>query len=458
MARNKCEECRSTLMDGECPTPEMHVVKSGVFTTTDKKMEEVLKAEAKMERERMARSIQDLTNLPKFLRQTYDILKEKGIDLIDLKAANVERVKFWQAMHKDEAGDAVITDLQGITLSPGWETGPLWPAVQPAKAVKLPAPRSSAKKLDNGFKKAVVLPDMQCGYFHTGDPRDPRLEPIHDERALQIALWIIKEQQPDLIVFLGDNLDLAEFGKYRQYPQFAGTTQASIDRMAAMIAEIRNIVPEAKMVWLEGNHEARLGNMIIDNAKAAHGLRKAGDGFREIPVLSVPNLLRFDEYGVEYISGYPAGEYRITKWLTTIHGKYVKSDSATAQTYLRKGWDSVIFGHVHRIERLDHTRQSYKGPRTKIAASPGCLCRIDGVVPSTLGGMDIYGRPVPIAENWQQGLMVVDYVDDESSDDNGWFSFDQVTIWSGRAIWRGKEYQSTVSDTWLHPTVQPSSE
>lgn len=441
MSQTRCNVCYYTPLneDGSCPKLSEHV-----STAREFKAETVAQARQK----RLAQSINELGNLPKHLRQLYDILKGKGVDLIDLEAANIERVKFWQAMHKDEAGDAVITDLQGITLSPGWEAGPLWPAVQPAKAVKLPAVRSLGSKPDGSLLTAVVLPDMQIGYFHSGDPRDPRLEPIHDERAIQIAMSIIREQRPDLVVLLGDNLDLAEFGKYRQYPQFAGTTQASVDRASAMIAEIRSLVPQARLVWLEGNHEARLGNTVIDNAKAAHGLRKAGDGFREIPVLSVPNLLRFDEYDVEYVSGYPAGEFRITKWLTAIHGKYVSVDAPAAAKYLRKGWDSVLFGHVHRIERLDQTRHSYKGPRTKVAASPGCLCRIDGVVPSTMGGMDIFGRPVPIAENWQQGLMVVDY------EESGWFNLDQVTIWSGKAVWRGKEYTSTVSDTWLHPTAQ----
>lgn len=436
---SRCDECGEVLEEnGSCPLAYLHGIEVSSIVTSD----------AEKAKQRLASTIQDLGNLPKFLRQLYDVLKEKGIDIADLKAANIERVKLWQAVHKDEAGEAVITDLQGITLSPGWDSGPLWPVVQPAKPVKYTATKSIAKRLIDGLKTAVVLPDMQMGYFHSGDPRNPQLEPIHDERAIQIALSIIKEQQPDLIVFLGDNLDLAEFGKYRQYPQFAGTTQASVDRMSALVAEIRSLVPNARMVWLEGNHEVRLTNTVIDNAKAAYLLRKAGAGFREAPVLSVPNLLRLDEYGCEYVSGYPGGEFRITKWLTTIHGKYAKSDSVTALTYLKKGWDSVIAGHCHRIERVDMTRDTPKGPRTRVASSPGCLCRIDGMVPSTNGGMDIFGRPVKLAENWQQGLMVVDY------DDTGWFSLDQVTIWTGKAVWRGKEYTSELPDTFLHETVR----
>ena len=431
----RCDVCSSVLLNGRCPTIEDHEVPSPAKTRREES------------ERKLAAAVENLGDLPKRLRQIYDLFRAKGIDLADLEDANIKRVNFWQQGQKNAEGEPNILDLAGIELSPGWESGPKWPVVGPAKAVKFQALRTTSKK-PSDRKTAVVLPDMQIGYFHTGDIRNPKLEPIHDERAIEIALTIIREQQPEQIIFLGDNLDLAEFGKYRQYRAFQGTVQPTLDRAGALVAEVRALSPNSQMVWLEGNHEVRLTNFIIDNGGAAYGLRKAGQTFRDIPVLAVPNLLHFEEYGVEYISGYPAGEHRIMKWLSCIHGKYVRSDSPTASVYLRKGWDSVIFGHVHRIERVDQTRQSYKGPRTKTAASPGCLCRIDGVVPSTLGGVDIFGRPVFSAENWQQGLMVVDYEDDR------WYSLDQVTIWSGRAMWRGKAYDSTVKDTYIHPSVQ----
>ncbi len=112
---------------------------------------------------------------------------------------------------------------------------------------------------------------------------------------------------------------------------------------------------------------------------------------------------RFDEQNAEYLSGYPGGRHWINPWISAIHGKYVRSDSATMSVYARKNWRSVIAGHIHRIERIDQTAETTKGPRSYVFASPGCLCRITGVVPSTNGGMDIHGRPIENPENWQQG-------------------------------------------------------
>ena len=64
----------------------------------------------------------------------------------------------------------------------------------------------------------------------------------------------------------GDNADLAEFGKYRLTPAFQQTTQATIDRLALFVADLRARCPKSRIIWLAGNHEERLPNFILDNA------------------------------------------------------------------------------------------------------------------------------------------------------------------------------------------------
>src|SRR6185437_2293513 len=103
-------------------------------------------------------------------------------------------------------------------------------------------------------------------------------------------------------------------------PTFARTTQATVDRMALFVAQLRAAAgDECEIRWLEGNHEARLSNYIMDNARAAFGLR-VGNTPESWPVLSVPNLCRLDEHGVEYVPGYPANETWINDRLRVIHG------------------------------------------------------------------------------------------------------------------------------------------
>ena len=73
-----------------------------------------------------------------------------------------------------------------------------------------------------------------------------------------------------------------------------------------------------------------------------------------------------------------------------------------------------------------------------MAASPGCLARIDGAIPSTRGGVDLDGRPLIRYENWQQGMGVVSYEDSGAHR----FSYDVIPIYDGWALYQGKEYTS----------------
>jgi metallophosphoesterase superfamily enzyme len=147
---------------------------------------------------------------------------------------------------------------------------PAWPVIQQGKKYALPATKAT-KTPQRDYAVAVVLPDMQLGYFRT---HNNALEPIHDEQALDVALQIVKASKPDQIVLVGDNLDLCEFGKYRYTPAFARTTQAAIDRASQLCAQLRKLAPDARIVWIAGNHEERLGNFILDGAGAAFGLRR----------------------------------------------------------------------------------------------------------------------------------------------------------------------------------------
>lgn len=369
------------------------------------------------------------SNLGDRLRKLDEILKGKGIDLSELESATIREVRFWEQGYKDADGVGQVQQLGGIAFAPAWESGPDWPVVAPGPPHAVKAPKPRPKKVKAEWRTAVVLPDMQIGYWR--DPDTGQLEPTQDESALSVARAIIRATAPDDIIMHGDNLDFPEFGRYRKTPTFVQTTQAAIDRATRLMAELRTDAPEARMVWIEGNHEARLPNLIVDNAVAAFGLKRPGDNW---PVLSVPNLCRLDEVGVEYVAGYPASDFWMNDNLRVIHGNHVNSRGATATRYLEDERVSVLYGHIHRREWVEKTRHTRYGPRTLLAASFGCLCRIDGAVPSTKGGTDLFGRPLAHAEDWQTGLGIVHYHPD------GRFAVESVAIWDGWAMHRGTEF------------------
>jgi predicted phosphodiesterase len=307
-------------------------------------------------------------------------------------------------------------------------TTPEWPVVK--QGPKVTIPRNRVKPLESEMQRCIILPDAQIGYFRN---RKGKMEPTHDEKAIALALEITRLAKPDMVVLLGDNLDLPELSKYRITPPFQQTTQATIDRATVFCAELRNAAPNAKIVWLAGNHEERLPNHILDNARAAYGLRR-GNIPDTWPVLSVPFLCRMEDFDIEYKEGYPANHIWLNQKIRIIHGSKVKSSGSTAHMYLASEKTSVIYGHIHRVELAFKTREDFDGPRTIMAASPGCLARIDGAVPSTKQGMDIDGRPLISHENWQQGMALVEY---ETTGKNR-FTYECIPIFDGTASWRGK--------------------
>jgi hypothetical protein len=103
--------------------------------------------------------------------------------------------------------------------------------------------------------------------------------------------------------------------------------------------------------------------------------------------------------------------------------------------YLANEKTSVLYGHIHRREWAEVTREDFDGRKTILAASAGCLARVDGAVPSTKGGIDLDGRPMTITENWQQGLCVVTYKDGDAE-----FNLEMIPIREGWAMYHGKEY------------------
>lgn len=358
-----------------------------------------------------------------------DLLERSGIAADDIGQVKSVRLSEWEGLTKNtETGEAEVTPLSGasIVLTPAWADGPKWQPVDRAAQTlpPPPKPRPSKRKL----RTAVILPDVQIGFRR--DIITAELDPFHDEQAMAAALRVVQAADPDVVINLGDFLDFASFGTFELEAGFALTVQPAIDRAHRFLCEVAQAAPRAKQVLLEGNHDRRLQKTITKNALAAFGLRRA-QAPDEWPLLSIPYLLRLEELDVEYVPGYPANIWWINDRIAAIHGHKVRSSGSTAAAVVDDRI-SLLFGHVHRQEWQAKTLRVRDGHRVSLAASPGCLCRIDGAVPSAKGSTDPLGRPVPAVENWQHGCAVVTY---EPGD--GPFALELVSIFDGQVTFRG---------------------
>ena len=306
-------------------------------------------------------------------------------------------------------------------------------AAHPTVIKPVKAPKKAPAML-RGWRTAVILPDPQFGFRDI----DGTLDPFHDDRAIDVALQILSsvsnDTRVDEVVNLGDFLDLPAHSRYDQHPNWQRTTQAAIDAGHRFLAKQRATTPHSRIVVLEGNHDKRITDTVLKFNAASAGLRRA-EVPDDWPQLSAPFLLRTDDLRVEWLDGYPARKFWLNDYIKCIHGTIVRSSGSTASAYARSERTSTIFGHIHRVEVHHTTQQDRHGAVRLFAATPGCLCRVDGAVPSVKGAVDLSGRPIKNYEDWQQGMMVLHYRPDDPR-----YSLDTIHIQDGWALYKGQEF------------------
>jgi hypothetical protein len=302
-----------------------------------------------------------------------------------------------------------LNNVRSLTAATGG--GPEWPVIQQAVPVSVTLSARPAKPVRDK-KLALKGADTQIGFRRLPDGS---LDPFHDDAAMNVFIDAAHKLQPDKIQILGDFLDLASQGRFAQEASFAQTTQEALNAGHEFLAKLRAAAPDAQIVIIEGNHDKRMQNFIETNAVAAFGLKRAGLP-ESWPVMSLPYLLRLDELGIEYVDAYPAA----TDWdndnTRNIHGTKANSRGSTTSQYVFElPHLNTWAGHTHRVEV---TYRSVTGPRGEpvesYSANPGCLCRVDGAVPSVNGAIGADGSAARIVENWQQGFGLAYYNDTES--------------------------------------------
>lgn len=301
--------------------------------------------------------------------------------------------------------------LRYAPATPDEDGGPAWPVVQQAQPVQVTldsVPTRPARDLSLALKCA----DTQIGFRRLSDDS---MEPFHDARAMALFVDVVRREQPDTIQILGDFLDLPSQSRWTQEAGFALTTQAALDEGHRFLASLRAAAPDARITLIEGNHDKRLQNFVESNALAAFGLRRANMP-ESWPVMSLPWLLRLDELGVEYKDAYPAAVSWDNATTRNIHGTKANSKGSTTAQYVHElPHINTWAGHTHRVEITYHTVMGQFGePIESYSANPGCLCRVDGAVPSVNGAVGINGDSARIVENWQQGFGGAFYDEDTS--------------------------------------------
>ena len=351
-------------------------------------------------------------------------------EFIRSKGQDPDEVTFAWGVTTNPAG-GVWNKLNNVRPKTPRDSGePAWPVIQPAQPVTInpPSPPPRPRRV---HKLAIKAADNQIGYRRLPDGT---MEPFHDQQAMNIFIQVCTQYQPDKIQILGDFLDLPSQSRWAQEAGFALTTQAALDTGHAWLAQLRAVCPLAEIVIIEGNHDKRMQSFVETNALAAFGLRRAGIP-ESWPVMSIPYLLRLDELDITYVDAYPAATDWDNDTTRNIHGTRANSKGSTTSQYIHElPHLNTWAGHTHRAEITHHQVMGPRGEAIQsYSANPGCMCRVDGAVPSVNGAIGASGASARVVEQWQQGI--------------GFNYYDEVESWpfvyrivDGRAIIDGREF------------------
>jgi len=175
----------------------------------------------------------------------------------------------------------------------------------------------------------VVLPDIQF--------------PYNDSLMLSKILKVIGDLQPDAVLSIGDAIDFPQVSRWSigTAGAYAPTLQEHVDGFRNSVLEpLRNVAPDSKITWLEGNHDLRVRDFVSKYAPPLRTLR----------ALEVQSLFGLDELNVQY----ERGPIRVGTNTYAVHGHeaggYASTPHAWDQKFMKRygSEKNFVFGHTHQ--------------------------------------------------------------------------------------------------------------
>jgi hypothetical protein len=241
--------------------------------------------------------------------------------------------------------------------------------------------------------------------------------PYQDQAALEVVYGLIRDVQPRVIVHLGDLLDAYQLSRYTKDRSHILNTQDEIDGARTILHHVSQLAPEAEKYLLEGNHEARLDEMLNTLPGTASEITQ----LRNVQAqLTWPALLGLGEIGWDWVPTKGQAHRSLLPRLITKHGTVVRKWSGmSAKGEWERYGASGLSGHVHRVGQFYTSDRNGNHTWTEC----GCTCLL---------------KPGYMEDpNWAHACVLVHFTPDGSR-----FSVEPVYIQDGRALWRTTEYRA----------------
>ncbi|RYZ63028.1 MAG: hypothetical protein EOO14_00325 [Chitinophagaceae bacterium] len=188
--------------------------------------------------------------------------------------------------------------------------------------------------------------------------------PNHREEPILVALNYFKKHKVNTIIINGDLLDNTPFSKWDHKPPGADDVRNWFDDAESFLAMLRKRFPKARILWLEGNHDAWYTRWLM---------KKAPIIFND-EYYHLQQRLHLKDYNIEYI---PQERFVLAGKLAICHGHHIIKGvfapvNAARGAYLRSK-RSLLIGHVH-VESSHTETDLLKDIVT--TWSTGCLCTL----------------------------------------------------------------------------------
>jgi hypothetical protein len=248
---------------------------------------------------------------------------------------------------------------------------------------------------------------------------------------------ICKDVKPDLIVNLGDTVDLSSLSRFSpDSDHFQRTLGPSFQRAHNYYAELRSDNPDAEIIEVDSNHNTRLASFVKNQAPQFYGMYRVGED--QYPLMSYGYLANLAHVGVKWISGYPAAEYVYGEEynkppIVFKHGKITNSGGSTAKSESNKNPEThIVRGHTHATEMVFRTNRAGDYLASIVL---GVMCKTTGEVPGYHTAVNDENRVVKTQENQQQSVLVI-------RDYEGDYAWEHVMINRGVAHYQGRRYEA----------------
>jgi len=332
-----------------------------------------------------------------------ELFEEHGVDL-DEWEITAKKINSWPTTGKLDGAWYQIRNPQVDVRLRKKEFEPTTKCPSPIEADTEAVPRepsdpAGSAVCPDGWKTALIVPDRHIGFrWQDGGA----LWPIHSREAMDLAVQVAARLQPNVIVDLGDRLDLAPLKDLNDDPNLKQLLEPALADCWFHDTRLRKAARPERFIALEGNHDERVRETLAEQLPEFYNLRGAEEIREEdAPVLSLKHLCDMDSNGIEWHPGYPDNQLMLNAGLAVEHGTVAKSDSGHTTYYLLKHSltdYSRLIGHIHRLEKAWKTVWKARQRWELVAASFGTLAKLTGGVPG-----------VKDRQNWQAGLGVVHY-------------------------------------------------